>query len=193
MSRTSQTTRTMVFIALYAAMTIVLNFVKDLIPFTSVWANGGSINISLIPLVFASIHLGCRYGVITCLLELLVSVIIGTTKLYFAPYNPVLGILCDYIIPVAIMGLSSMFMKKGGDEKRNIIALEVGIFLCTAIRIISQIVSGVYCWSDAGELGSVAAWIFSLKYNLGYGLPTLIMLMLVMPLIYKIFRNKIEK
>ncbi len=87
MSRYSRMIRVMVFMAMYAAMAVVLDFVKELIPFTSIWANGGSVDISLIPLVFASIHLGYKVGVLTALLEFLVSIVLGTTRLYFALYS----------------------------------------------------------------------------------------------------------
>jgi len=64
---------------------------------------------------------------------------------------------------------------------RNIIRLEIGIALCMAIRMLSQVISGVYCWTEASDIGSIAAWILSLEYNLGYGIPTMIMLLIVMP------------
>ena len=51
MSRNMKTVRIMVFMALYSALTIVLDYARESIPFTSVWANGGSIDISLIALV----------------------------------------------------------------------------------------------------------------------------------------------
>lgn len=193
MDKRKNTIQLMVFMAMYAALAVVLDIIKEFIPFTSLWANGGSIDISLIPLVFASIHLGYIYGIITGLLEFGVSIAFGTTKLYFAPYNVALGFLCDYIIPVAIMGAASIFMNKNYSRKKNMIMLELGILLCMLIRIISQVVSGVYCWVDASDIGSIAAWIFSLRYNLGYGVPTMIMLLIVMPILYRTFERVIKR
>ena len=185
--------RLMTFIALYAALAVVLDVVKEFIPFTSIWANGGSIDISLIALVFASIHLGWKVGVITSLLQFVVSFVFGATKLYFAPYNVVLGFLCDYILPIVVMGASTILIKENDSEKTAIIKLEIGIAVCMLIRMLSQVVSGVYCWTDAAEIGSIAAWVASLEYNLGYGIPTMIMLLVVMPILYKAFTPVFKK
>ena len=193
MSRNMKTVRIMVFMALYSALTIVLDYARESIPFTSVWANGGSIDISLIALVFASVHLGWKIGIVTGLLEFLISIVFSATKLYFAPYSPLLGFLCDYIIPIAIMGMASIFVKKNETMFRNIIRLEIGIALCMAIRMFSQVVSGVYCWTEASDIGSLTAWVLSLEYNLGYGIPTMIMLLIVMPIVYRAFIPVIEK
>ncbi len=182
----------MVFMAMYAALAIVLDYVKEFIPFTSIWANGGSIDISLIPLVFASIHLGWKWGLATGLLEFVVSYVVGATKLYFAAYSPVLGFLCDYIIPIVIMGVASFLMTKK-KSSFNIILMEVGIVICMAIRIFSQVISGVYCWVEASEIGTAAAWAFSAQYNLSYGVPTLVMLVIVMPILYKAFEKQIYR
>ena len=140
----NKTLKTMIFMAMYAALAVVLEIFKDFIPFTSIWANGGSIDISLIPLVFASIHLGYIVGTLTALLEFVISFVIGAQKLYFAPYNVILGFLCDYIIPIVVMGFSSFLIKKEGKISGNIIRLEAGIFICMIIRILSQVLSGVY-------------------------------------------------
>ena len=193
MSRNMKTVRIMVFMALYSALTIVLDYARESMPFTSVWANGGSIDISLIALVFASVHLGWKIGIVTGLLEFLISIVFSATKLYFAPYSPLLGFLCDYIIPIAIMGMASIFVKKNETMFSNIIRLEIGIALCMAIRMFSQVVSGVYCWTEASDIGSLTAWVLSLEYNLGYGIPTMIMLLIVMPVVYRAFIPVIEK
>lgn len=185
----------MVFVALYAALAIVLDYVKEFIPFTSIWANGGSIDIALIPLVFAAFHLGWQWGVVTALVQFVASIAVGATHLWFATYNPVVGFLCDYIVPAVIMGVSSFLI---GKEKKfdtaGIIKAEVGIALTGAIRILSQVVSGAYCWMEDGvAAGSSAAWDFSLGYNVSYGIPTMVMLLIVMPLLLKAFEKQINK
>ena len=189
----NKTTKLMVFMAMYAALAIVLDYVKELIPFTSIWANGGSIDIALIPLVFASVHLGWKWGLATGLLEFLLSYVVGATKLYFAAYSPALGFLCDYIIPCVVMGLVSLFMINK-NKITSVVSMEIGIVICMAVRIFSQVLSGVYCWVDAAsDAGSAAAWSFSLSYNLSYGLPTLVMLLIVMPALYMTFRKQINR
>ena len=183
----------MIFMSLYAALAVVLDVAKEFIPFTSIWANGGSIDISLIPMVFASIHLGWKIGVVTALLEFIVSVVFGATKLYFAPYSVALGFMCDYIIPIVIMGVASIFTKKNETMFHNIVRLDLGIALCMIIRIFSQILSGVYCWVEPSDVGTLTAWVLSVQYNLGYGIPTMIMLLVTMPIVYRAFVPLIER
>ena len=193
MNENSRTLKIMIFMSLYAALAVVLDVAKEFIPFTSIWANGGSIDISLIPMVFASIHLGWKIGVVTALLEFIVSVVFGATKLYFAPYSVALGFMCDYIIPIVIMGVASIFTKKNETMFHNIVRLDLGIALCMFIRIFSQILSGVYCWVEPSDVGTLTAWVLSVQYNLGYGIPTMIMLLVTMPIVYRAFVPLIER
>lgn len=188
----SKNLKTMIFMAMYCALAIVLDLVKQFIPFTSIWSNGGSIDIALIPLVFACIHLGFVKGTLTALLELLISYIIGTTTIYVAPKLPLLGVMCDYIIPMLVVGLTTVLIKKDDNDSKFIIKLEIGIFLMMAIRIMAQVISGVFCWLDSGTL-SWAVWTSSFVYNLGYGIPTLIVLLIIMPLLYKSLKSFIKK
>ncbi len=188
--------KTMVFAAMYVALAIVLDYVKQFIPFTSIWENGGSIDIALIPLVFASFHLGWKWGLVTTIVEFIVSILVGGTQLYFAQYNVAVGFLCDYIIPQAIVAFACMFMipKFRDNPKLKWVGMELGIILVMVIRIACQVISGAYCWmSDGVSAGSGAAWAYSFTYNVSYGIPTLIMLLIVIPLLYKMFEKQMRK
>ena len=171
--------KTIVFMSLYVALAIVLDYIKEFIPFLNM-AAGGSINIALIPVVVASFHLGYSKGVLTGLLWWLLSFVLGLNRYFISVPQYVL----DYIIPSGIAGICSLFYKK-----KKITEAEIGITLMMIIRMISVIISGAIYWPGDLAAGSTAAWIYSLSYNLPYSLLTLIMLLLLVPIILKSLRK----
>ena len=188
--------KTMIYAAMYVALAIVLDYAKKMIPFASFWPNGGSVDISLIPLVFASFHLGWKWGLITSAMQFVVSIAMGATHIYIAPYNPSFGFLCDYIIPSVIIGASSfLFSRKDRQfNKISLFKMETGILATMAIRIFSMILSGAYCWmEEAVSAGSKAAWAFAISDTLGYGIPTLVILLIIVPVLYKTFKTQITR
>ena len=171
-------TRDLVYIAMYVALAIVLDYIKEMLPFLNM-PQGGSINIALLPVVIGSFHLGWQKGAIVGLLWWLVSSLLGLNPefLNIGEY------LLDYIIPSAIVGCAAIFFKK-----RTVLELEVGIFVTMAIRTLAILTSGAYFWPGDAASGSMAAWVGSLSYNLPYCLASAVMLMIVVPIV--IFRIK---
>ena len=167
-------TKKLVFVALYVALAIVLDYVKEMLPFLNM-PQGGSINIALIPVMVASFHLGAGYGFVTGLLWWAVTSLMGLN-------NWILSLpqyLCDYVVPSILPGLAAIFCLK----KRNIFKEELGIFTVMALRTLMVVLSGAYFWPGDAAAGSAAAWAGSLAYNLPYSIATAVMLMLVCPLI----------
>ena len=181
---------------MYVALAIVLDYIKKMIPFASLWPNGGSVDISLIPLVFASFHLGWKWGIATAAIQFVVSIMMGATHIYVAPYKPVFGFIFDYIVPSVIIGAAAFLWNKDDRKfsKKAMIKMEIGIFVVMAIRIFSFILSGAYCWmEDAVNAGSPAAWIFAVTDTLGYAIPTLIILMIILPILYNMLKSQFRK
>lgn len=167
--------RKLVFISIYCALALVLDYVKAFIPFLNMPA-GGSINIALIPIVVCSFHLGTLEGVVSGLLWWLLSSILGLN-----PYFISIGqYIVDYIIPSGIVGICSCFY-----SKKNIFEIEFGIILMMIIRTLSVVVSGAIFWPEGVASNSVEAWSASLVYNLPYSIGTLIMLLIVIPIVLK--------
>ena len=169
-------TTKLVTISIYVAIAIVLDIIKEFIPFLNM-PSGGSVNIALIPIALCSFHLGIKDGILCGLLWFIVSSLIGLNK-YFISFGQ---IIFDYIIPSVILGVSSCFYKK-----KNLFEIEFGIIITMIIRTLSICISGSYYWFDMSlAAGSKEAWIFSLTYNLPYSIATLIMLMIIIPLLLK--------
>lgn len=179
----SNKTKDIVYIGLYLALTIVLDVVKEMIPFLNLPV-GGSINIALIPVVIASLHLGVGKGFIVSLLWLVIGTLMG-----FNPYflNPIQWTL-DYALPTLVMGFAAIFYKKHTMGE----ALG-GITLTMFIRTLSIVLSGVFFYFPEGSVaGSWPAWLGSLQYNLPYSIATLVVLLIVTPLVLKLINKKTE-
>ena len=164
-----------VFISIYCALALVLDYIKSFIPFLNM-PSGGSINIALIPIVVCSFHLGYFNGIICGLLWWLVTSVLGLNP-YFISISQY---IVDYVIPSGIVGISSIFY-----SKKNLYEIEIGIFLMMFIRTICLLISGAIFWPSGVAAGTLQAWSASAIYNLPYSFATLIMLEIIIPIIIK--------
>lgn len=170
-------TRRIVIISIFSCLSVVLDIVKAFIPFLNM-PSGGSINISLIPIVLICFILGTKDGIACAVISFLISTIFGLNSIYISPVQ----YLFDYIIPSVCLGLAALFYKN-----KNILEMEFGIIFVMLIRTISIIISGTYFWFESTTVaGSSVALIGSIVYNLPYCLLTTIMLLLVIPLLKKV-------
>lgn len=158
------------YTAMYTSLYVVLKFVGNLIPFLKM-PQGGSIEIELIALFIASYHLGCSGGIFVAFLSWLITFMMGA-EMWF---NHPIQIMLDYVLPLGIVGVASIFPKKFG----------LSIVLAMGIKYVSQVLSGVYFWPPkTGAAGSTVAWIFSLNYNAWYNLATMVICLLIVPLLW---------
>ena len=165
----------LVYVAVYTALTLALDYVKELLPFLNL-PNGGSINIALIPVMVASFHLGVGGGCATGLLWWGISTLMG-----FNPYFlNVAQYALDYIIPSFIVGISSFLCVR----KKTVVKGEIGLFVANVLRTLSVVLSGVYYWPDGVAAGSKAAWVASLSYNVPYCVATYALLAIVLPVLF---------
>ena len=169
----------LVFIAIYVALAIVLDLVKEMLPFLNM-PNGGSINIAVVPIVICAFHMGCPYGLAAGFMWWLISSLMGLNNWFLSIPQYVV----DYILPSTIIGLASVFYKK-----KTIFEIEAGIVVMMIIRTMLLILSGVYFWPDGVAAGSAAAWAASCAYNLPYSIATMIMLMIVVPVLLKSLKS----
>lgn len=172
-------TREIVFVALFVALAIVLDYVKEMIPFLNM-PSGGSVNIALIPVVTAAFVLGWKKGILVGFVWWLLTFVLGMNRWFLN----VPQYLLDYIIPSTIVGLSSLFYKR-----KLAIEAVIGIVFSMLIRTISILVSGAIYWPGDAASGSAAAWMGSLAYNLPYSLVTMVMLAAVVPTVLRAVRK----
>jgi len=165
----------LVFVSMYVALAIILDYIKEFIPFLNM-PSGGSINISLIPVVLCSFHLGIEDGMLAGFLWWLVSSLFGLNNWFLN----VPQYIVDYILPSIVVGTAGLFYKK-----KNIYEIELGVFVMMIIRTALICISGAIFWVEGMAAGSPQAWLFSFGYNLPYCLATLLMLMFIIPTILK--------
>ena len=178
--KNKQTIIRLVFIAVYAALAVVLDYVSQLIPFLQM-PNGGSIELELIPIFIASYHLGVKDGAITGFMWWAISFVLGLNSYYLTFIQYIL----DYFIPFIIIGFASAMPRIW-----KISNIYTGITITMIIKYISQTLSGVYFWfPETTYAGSIEAWIYSAGYNLWYNLATMIVCLIIVPVLIEVVKK----
>lgn len=181
-----------VITAMMLAIALCLKGLSELISFFN-WPFGGSISLVMVPLVLCSLLCGPLYGTIAGmtfgLFDFLIDGVISWTPNTLAV---VLSLVLDYLIGFGACGLAGLF-KKPFFEKKTWAPL-VSMLTCGVVRFISSFISGVVVFTSAFDYSSTsglsvdfsaAGITYSLTYNLGYMLPTIILSLLVFVLLMR--------
>ena len=155
------TTKDLVYMALYAALFIVLDVAVNTLGILQM-PNGGSLGVSVIPLLMASYHLGWQKGTVVAVLSILLQYVTGPM------YTPdLIGFLLDYFFAFSVYGLASLFP--------NYKWFYSGVLITNLVRLIASTLSGILVWETA-------PWA-SLVYNATYMIPTTILCLVLLPLV----------
>lgn len=155
------TTKDLVYMALYAALFIVLDVTVNTLGILQM-PNGGSLGVSVIPLLIASYHLGWQKGTVIAVLSILLQYVTGPM------YTPdLLGFLLDYFIGFSVYGLASLFP--------NYKWFYSGVLVTNLTRLLASTLSGTWVWG-------LDYWN-SFLYNASYMIPTLILCLVLLPLV----------
>ena len=155
------TTKDLVYMALYAALFIVLDVAVNTLGILQM-PNGGSLGVSVIPLLMASYHLGWQKGTVVAVLSILLQYVTGPM------YTPdLVGFLLDYFVAFSVYGLASLFP--------NYKWFYSGVLVTNLVRLICSTLSGILVWETA-------PWA-SLVYNATYMIPTAILCLVLLPLV----------
>ena len=155
------TTKDLVYMALYAALFIVLDVAVNTLGILQM-PNGGSLGVSVIPLLMASYHLGWQKGTVVSVLSILLQYVTGPM------YTPdLVGFLLDYFFAFSVYGLASLFP--------NYKWFYSGVLVTNLVRLICSTLSGILVWETA-------PWA-SLVYNATYMIPTAILCLVLLPLV----------
>lgn len=154
-------TKDVIYMALYGALFIVLDFAVNTFGLLQM-PNGGTLGISVIPLLLASYHLGWKKGLAVAVLSVVLQFITGPM---FTPN--LIGFVLDYLLAFSIYGLASLFP--------NYKFFYSGILITNGLRLLSSTLSGILVWQTA-------PWA-SLVYNATYMIPTTLLCLILIPLI----------
>ncbi|MBR0474694.1 MAG: energy-coupled thiamine transporter ThiT [Erysipelotrichaceae bacterium] len=161
-------TRDLVYMALYAAMFVVLDLV-------TIWRmpQGGSINLSSIALLLASYHLGWKKGAICGLVANGLLYVTGSMNFY----GSIISLFFDYLFAYTAYGFASLFP--------NVKYFYSGIVITSLIRLACSTFSGCVAWETP-------LWA-SLGYNAEYIIPVMVIDMVVVPLIFEKLKPIVNK
>lgn len=161
----------LVLMAFYVALFMVLDTFINTMPIFQM-PNGGSLGVSTIPLLLASYHLGWQKGVVVSVVAVFAQFVTGPM------YTPdILGFLLDYLFAFSAYGFAALFPNFG--------YVYTGVFVTNFIRFVCSTLSGTIVWG-------VDLW-GSVVYQCTYMVPTLILGMIIIPLLYKILEPRLKK
>lgn len=165
------TVKDLVLMAFYVALFMVLDTFINSLPLFQM-PNGGSLGLSTLALLMASYHLGWQKGLVVSIVSVFAQFVTGPM------YTPdLIGFLLDYFIAFSCYGVASLFPNFG--------YFYTGVFVTNFIRFICHTISGVVVWQ--------VSWLGSISYQCTYMIPTLILGMIVVPLLYKTLEPRIKK
>lgn len=152
----------LVYMAFYAALFMVLDFLtNNFIPFLKM-PNGGTIGVSTIALLICSYHLGWKKATLVGMISVAIQFVTGPM------YIPqLLGFLLDYLIAFSVYGLASLFP--------NYKYFYSGVLITNFLRFLSHTIGGVIVWETS--LGG------SIVYNAPYMIATTLVGLVLVPLI----------
>ena len=161
----------LVLMAFYVALFMVLDTFVNTVGIFQM-PNGGSLGVSTLALLMASYHLGWKKG-------LFVSVVSVFAQFVTGPMYTIdlLGFLLDYLLAFSVYGIACLFPNFG--------YFYTGVLVTNFIRFVCSTISGTVVWG-------VDLW-GSIVYQATYMVPTLILGLIIVPLLYKAVEPSIKK
>jgi thiamine transporter len=173
-------------------LALAMEGISKCIPFFK-WPFGGSISITMVPLILTALYCGTFYGTfvgvafgcINFLMDGVISWTANTTAV-------LLSLLLDYVIGFGCCGLASIFRRKFFEKKEY--SLLAAVLLCGVVRLISSFFSGMIVFTNSFDYESTSGlsmdftwggFTYSLGYNAGYMVPSIILNFLVMLVLVK--------
>ena len=166
------TSKTRLLAMVEGALMVARSVVLSLIPMPS-WPQGGSITVSMIPMVYYSYRRGAKWGLMAGMVHAAVQMLLG----WYAPPAGTIGatvlcVLLDYVLAFALLGGADVIARLFGG--RRLVGYGIGALCVTLIRFVCSFLSGVLLWDSYAPEG-MNVWIYSLTYNGSYMIPNAIL------------------
>ena len=169
--------KTMVQLAMFMAITIILGYVNKIIP--EMPQGGAFISIDVIAIFLCAYLLGAGYGVICG-----IGVAILQFVLAIASYWGSWSVLLDYVLPLAVCGIAPLIKSTHFKE----VPIYWGIIVAMFLKYLCHFASGAFLFAEYAPEG-MNPMIYSSIYNLPYNVTTLILCMIVVPILYSRLKN----
>lgn len=165
-----------------AGVAIALSYVLSLFKIYQM-PQGGSVSLSMLPIMFFAVRWGGVQGMI-------VGALFGLLKLLINPYiiHPV-QLIMDYPLPYAFLGLAGISYMK---DKSKFVGYVPFIILAYVLKFLTHFLSGLIYFPEYAPEGMTPAY-YSFLYNLQYSLPELIISIIVIALLWSPLRTLLKK
>jgi thiamine transporter len=161
--------------AIMCALAVILSFIK----FNAAWGYGGSVSLEMLPIVLFAFRRGVKWGIV-------VGAVYGILNAIINPYivHPI-QFLLDYPVAFLLVGFAGVFSVNSTNTfKKNVSHIILGTALGSALRLVSHFISGVVWFGSYAPKGTPVT-LYSFVYNLGYLLPSCILIIIVLSIIVK--------
>lgn len=167
------------------AILTALALVLDIVPFLSfkIWAQGGSISFSMIPVFLVAFRWGIKGGLLSGFLFGVFQVILGTAYIL----TPLQGFL-DYGVAFTALGTAGLFSGKVQRSLREnntssfVYAVLSGVLLGCLLRFAAHFYAGIAFFESA--IDGMSVWMYSLIYNGSYMIPSFIINVLLIGFLF---------
>lgn len=177
-------------IGIFSAVGLAIDFLAGLYS-DIIWPLGGSISITMVAIFLMAYRWGLKGGLITGLL-------IGTIQILWAGSGAVypLQIILDYVLAYTVVGVAGFYSKKIAYQQEltgKLYYVTNGIILAGVLRTIIHIISGyVYFREYTPEGLEKIKLTWSIIYNLGYMVPSIILCLIIVRVIYAKYHSLVE-
>jgi len=179
------TTKALTEAAMMIALALVLNLLKDVIPFGQLPNGGSLLNVSMVPIVLYGVRYGAGWGTMA-------GFIFGGLN-YFIGNGIAIDwttILCDYFLAFAMLGLGAGLFK---GKKHGVY---FGSLVGGGLQFLASYLVGVFVWGKwmpEAFLGltMTTPWFYSFLYNILWAAPNTILAMVVFAALQKPMRKYI--
>lgn len=165
--------KTMVQLAMFMAITIVLGYVNKIIP--EMPQGGSFISIDIVAIFLCAYFMGAGYGVICGIGVAILQFALGIAT-YWGPWS----VLLDYVFPLAVCGVAPLLKSTTIKD----VPIYWGIILAMFLKYLCHFASGAFLFGEYAP-ENMNPIVYSLGYNLPYNLTSLILCMVVIPILYK--------
>lgn len=170
-------------IAMMSALAVILSFMK----FDAAWAYGGSVSLEMLPIVLFAFRRGLGLGLLMGLVYGILDVIINPSVVHFVQ------LILDYPLAFMVVGFAGIFKVKAENSlRKNIMTIIFATALGSGLRLVCHFFSGVIWFGSYAPEGTPVA-VYSLVYNIGYMVPSFILIAFVLSLLIKSAPNMFER
>ena len=162
---------TMAEIAIFAAIGFVLDLLASL--YSGFFPFGGSISFALVAVVIISLRRGVGAGVCCGLIIGLLDLTDGFYTVSDTWYNSIFQIGLDYVFCYMLIGLVG-FVKPLFKKVNSTLLITLTTILSGLIKYFIHFLSGVLYWPEFEGQPFFERVIYSIGYNGGYMIPTII-------------------